>query len=154
MKKEKRPATVSTGKITATILIPLAAYSEVVAQLEQLEQINGVVLEETNLTPLRADDELDVLGATTNTNETNRELPGDEGKAELATVDPQFAAAQRALEELLRALAVMKGWRASMVYEAANNAYDVLLQESAVAWELLSMPEDYELWPDRHWAKN
>jgi hypothetical protein len=46
----------STGKITATVMIPLAAYSEVVARLEQLEQIDGVYLDEVNLAPDYHDD--------------------------------------------------------------------------------------------------
>ena len=69
---------------------------------------------------------------------------------ELRSCEREFWAAEQHVLRLMRKLATLKGWRASLAYEAADNAYDALRGQAM--WEAFNLPgtpKDFKHWRDR-----
>jgi hypothetical protein len=62
----------------------------------------------------------------------------------------EFWAAEQALERLQRKLATLKGWRASLAWEAAEKANVVLGQAIWNALHLPYMPPNFRHWRDKY----
>jgi hypothetical protein len=54
------------------------------------------------------------------------------------------------MERLMRKLATLKGWRASLAYEAAADANDVLGQAMWNAFHLPYMPPNFRHWREKY----
>jgi hypothetical protein len=77
-------------------------------------------------------------------------IPVEPELEELASVDSQREAAERALNEFQRALAPLQGWRASSLWETVEEALDVLGRGVFHAWEYPTKPAGFVHWRERY----
>jgi hypothetical protein len=69
-------------------------------------------------------------------------------KADPLPILPEFRAAYRALRELQKRLAELDGWRASLAWEAVEDAQCALAEGLFDAFELPNQPANFKHWKE------